>query len=205
SLIAAPWTAGRLSRQGDRFSSALTVLCLIASLAVIWSVARIQGEMLDQLMFWITIVGLFTLTCLVAAAIGLLVSRLAMPRLATLALAVVVVIFSTGNGESHLYAVHEQSLKEPVAERVQAATASLRMYLEEQDLHAPLIRIAQPTWGDAAGIVLALQRSGLPIAVEPKWIFMYGTPLAATGSEDCEIVFADAKRRVEIEQDKRFS
>jgi hypothetical protein len=47
------------------------------------------------------------------------------------------------------------------------------------------------TWGDAAGVVLSLQKSGLAVSVEPAWIFMYGRSHTPTGEEDCELVFAD--------------
>jgi hypothetical protein len=92
-----------------------------------------------------------------------------------------------------------------VAQRVKAASASLETYLAHENLHRPLVRIEQPTWGDAAGIVLALEKAGVSVAVEPKWVFMYGTQLAANGDEDCEVIFADVKRRGELARDGRYA
>jgi hypothetical protein len=209
SLVAAPWAAARLGRQGDRFGRAVSVLCLASSVAAIWSVSRIQGEILDQLVFWITIVGLFTTACLVAAVVGTIFGRLGsgwtIPWWVTAAGAWIVIAVSTANGVGHLYAAHDRSLNEPVAQRVKAASTSLETYLAHGNLHRPLVRIEQPTWGDAAGIVLALEKAGMSVAIEPKWIFMYGTQLAANGDEDCEVIFADAKRRGELAQDGRYA
>lgn len=209
SLVAAPWAATRLGRQGDRFGRGVSALCLVGSLAAIWSVSRIQGEILDQLVFWITVLGLFTTACLVAAVAGILCERLGsgwtFPRWITAAGAWLVIAASAANGVGHLYAAHDRSFNEPVAQRVKAASTSLETYLAQGNLHRPLIRIEQPTWGDAAGIVLALQKAGLSVAIEPKWIFMYGTQLAANGDEDCEVIFADARRREELEQDGRYA
>jgi hypothetical protein len=51
--------------------------------------------------------------------------------------------------------------------------------------------ITESTWGDAAGVVLSLQKSGLAVSIEPAWIFMYGKTHTPTGDEDCELVFAN--------------
>jgi len=210
ALLAAPWTTMRLARQGDRFGASLAAVCLIASLAAIWSVARIQGEILDQLIFWITIVGLLTLACLVAAVGGLLLGRAgSMPglamRLATAGLVVLVIAASGSNGLRHLYRAHAWWVQESNSHKVQTAADDLAAYLTQQDLHKPFVRIVQPTWGDAAGILLALQKTGVTLAVEPKWIFMFGTPFAATGDEDCEVVFADASHGPALKTDSRFA
>jgi hypothetical protein len=208
SLIAAPWAAARLSSQGDQYGRAVSVLCLTSSLAAIWSVSRIQGEILDQLVFWITILGLFTIACLVAAAVGTIFgwlgSRWTLPWWVTAAGVWIAIAACTATGVRHLYTAHDRWLNEPVAQRVRAASTSLEAYLTHGNLHRPLVRIEQPTWGDAAGIVLALEKAGVSVAVEPRWVFMYGTQLAANGEEDCEVIFADAKRREELAHDSRY-
>ena len=169
-----------------------------------WSVARIQGEILDQLIFWITIVGLLTLSCL-AAALGSVLAgvsgaaRARVPIMLTAGATWLVVAATAANGVNHLYLAHARAFGEPAAQRVKAASADLAAYLGREGLHRPFLRIAQPTWGDATGIVLALTNAGVPVAIEPDWIFMYGAQHAATGEEDCEVVLADAKRRASLE------
>ena len=209
SMFAAPWTAKQLARQDDQFGMALAALSLVASLAAIWSVARIQGEILDQLIFWITMVGRVTVMCLTAAVVSALTQRMRpahwrMSPLATIALAALAVIVSASYGVNRLYAAHDEASNQPIAQKVRAATASLEAYLSSEDLRWPLVRIAQPAWGDAAGVVLALQKAGRPVSIEPKWIFMYGTQHRASGDEDCEVVFADAAHEPALERDSRF-
>jgi hypothetical protein len=209
TLLALPWTAGRLQRRGDRFGSALAVLCLWASLAALWSVSRIQGEIFDQLIFWITVLGVLNLACLASALVPPIGDRigrgaLAVPPLLATVFVWMVIGGAAVGGTVGLFRSHARALGEPTAARVRAETAALTQYLEREGLRRPFVRIAQPTWGDAAGVVLALQKSGRAVSIEPDWVFMFG-PLAATGDEDCEVVFADATLRKLLDDEGRFA
>ena len=59
-VVAALWTARRLAPAG-RLAMNRVWLSAWASVAALWAASRIQGDVMDQLVFWITIVG--TRTC----------------------------------------------------------------------------------------------------------------------------------------------
>ena len=63
-LFAASWTAEHLDAARDRVGAALTVLGLVATLAALWSASHIQGDIFDQLVFWISIIGILNISCL---------------------------------------------------------------------------------------------------------------------------------------------
>jgi hypothetical protein len=59
----------------------------------------------------------------------------------------------------------------------------LEAYVDRERIVRPLVRIDQDGWPLAAGVILQLQKSGVPVAVEPDWIPMFTPAFAATGRE----------------------
>jgi hypothetical protein len=80
----------------------------------------------------------------------------------------------------HLPVTHSS----PAAERLGAA---VRDYVNGQTVHRPLFRIGEDVWGMTAGMLLQLNRLGVPFAVEDSWLPMFPQTFAANGHEDVEI------------------
>ena len=188
ALISLPWAASMARRSGDRFTADLSVLLLASSVAALWSLQRIRGEVMDQLVFWITIIGVLNISCVAAAFLPAVRSRPA--RMA----AVLVVLLV-----SILGVVQLRGDNRPVdtgAElRVREGYVAVSSYLEQEHLSRPLAYIAHPAWGDAAGIVLLLDKAGKRVAIESKWLYMFGKQFSSDGTHDSELVFADAEQR----------
>jgi hypothetical protein len=70
---------------------------------------------------------------------------------------------------------------------------SIREHLEGRGLQKPLFRIGEgePVWGTAAGVLLELDRLGVPFAVEESWMPMFPQAFAANGDEDSEIAVSN--------------
>jgi hypothetical protein len=209
-LLGLAGAARHFARNGKRFGATFAMLLLAASLVALWSVQRIQGGLLDMLVFWITIIGALSTACVIAAGIESLAARvlgharegLQLRRMATAAgISLVGLVLIVGVRQ--LYDTSRLGPDETVR-RIQEGATAVSTYLAREGLRRPLIYITQPTWGDVAGIILILHKSGRPAAVEPAWVFMFGPTFAATGHEDCGLVFADAVRRRPLLQDSRY-
>jgi hypothetical protein len=213
TLVALPWAAKQFSRQGNRFGAALATLLVVASLAALWSVLRIQGELFDQLVFWITVIGVLNTAC-VAAAIadwpragvpGDGIASHGIVRHVATGAAIGVVLLITIVGALQLYDGDRARGDEPTVRRIRGGAAAVSSYLDREKITRPLVYIAQPTWGDVAGIALILQKSERDVAIEPGWVFMFGQSFAPNGTEDGELVFADAVRRQLLLQEGRHT
>lgn len=190
-LISLPWVASAATRSGDRFTSDLSLLLLASSVAALWSLLRIRGEVMDQLVFWVTIIGVLNMSCVVAAILPPVRGRPA--RIA----AVLVVLLVSILGVVELRAV-SRPVDAGAVRRIQEGYAAVSSYLEREHLARPLVHIAHPAWGDAAGIVLLLDKAGKKVMIESEWLYMFGKPFSSDGSHDSELVFADAEQRRSI-------
>jgi hypothetical protein len=79
-----------------------------------------------------------------------------------------------------------------------AVADDLRTYLERRSIERPLIRIDQDAWGIAAGVILQLQKSGVPVAVEDDWIAMFTPVFAANGREPATLTVAGKAQHVRL-------
>ena len=73
----------------------------------------------------------------------------------------------------------EPPLPEGGDDTVRALANDLRSFLGRDASTAPVIRIeARDRWPIAAGIVLRLYKSSVPVFVDPRWLFMFGPQFA---------------------------
>jgi hypothetical protein len=197
-LLSLPWTAGRFAAVRP-FVSILAILLFGSSIVALWSVLRIQGHLFDQLVFWVTIIGV--LNAAVVAAAGVLWTAGRVPSAARWiarsagAGAVAVVLLAAALGANQLFDRGRERPNDPVARRIHGGAEAVSNFLKREGAGRPLVRLAQVTWGDVAGIVLILEKSGVPVTIESDWVFMFGRPLEENGEEDAEVIFADAARR----------
>jgi hypothetical protein len=199
TFCALPWAVVSCARRGDLFGARLAGLSLCASVAALWSAHRVQGPMFDQVLFWMAIVGVTNVTCVVAALVYAVAGRIGpvrpVPGPAAATAPLLVVCIAAWLGVQAVSRGHQRMLDNPRAAEIAAVAVRVEDYLTRSGATRPLVRLAQATWGDAAGVILALDKAGVSVGVEPNRMFMFGPSFAATGAEDCEIVFADADLR----------
>ena len=77
-------------------------------------------------------------------------------------------------------------------------------YLVRDHVRRPLFRVTSNTWLEAAGVILHVYKRHRHMAVEERWIEMFGKALSANGREDADLQFTRAAQpgdRVIAEQD----
>jgi hypothetical protein len=190
-LIGLPWTASKARASGDRFTSDLSVLLVASSVAVLWSLLRIRGEVLDQLVFWITIIGILNISCLVAPFLT------AVRREHAKIAAIVSVLAVTTVGAVELRRT-SRPFDAEAALRIRQGYGAVSAYLEREHLSRPLVFIAHPAWDEVAGVVVLLDKAGRKVMIEPQWLYMFGHQFSSDGTHDSELVFADAEQRPSI-------
>ena len=89
-----------------------------------------------------------------------------------------------GNGFQHV-----------ARERSRVLFAAVEEDLRRHCRSRPLIRI-QRRWPEAAGVVLQLQKTGVPLAIDDRYLFMFTEAFLATGVEDVELFFTDVAQDV---------
>ena len=190
-LISLPWVASTVRKSGDRFTSDLSILLLASSVAALWSLLRIRGEVMDQLVFWITTVGVLNISCLTAAILPTVRGRPA--RIGAVLVVLLVAILGVGQLRKNSRPVDTRAVT-----RIREEYVAVSSYLEHERLSRPLVFVAQAAWSDAAGIVLLLDKAGKRVMIESKWLYMFGKPFSSDGTQDSELVFADAEQRPSI-------
>jgi hypothetical protein len=193
-IVVVAWAA----RRGHRRLASLAAFCLLASAVALWSATRIEERIMDHQLFWLSAIGALHLGIICGAA-ALHLRTLARDRLQFIdaaAPAVCGVLMATVAfvGFSQLERARAGLLSVTHADpAAQQFAARLRDYFGNNGVMKPLFRIAEgePVWGMVAGILLELDRAGVPVAVEQSWMPMFPQTFAATGSEDIEITASD--------------
>jgi hypothetical protein len=173
------------ARRG--FELALASLLLLASLLALWSATRIEETIFDHEVFWMSAVGALNIALLLALGGRLLADRLPSSlQTATSTAAVCWLLFAAcaATGFREMFAaVAASSSPSAESEAVSVVAKQLEAYVDRERIVRPLVRIDQDGWPLAAGVILQLQKSGVPVAVEPDWIPMFTPAFAATGRE----------------------
>lgn len=190
-LIALAAATVHAHRQQRRFDAAISAVLLAASVLSLFAATRMDAEVFDHAVFWIAAVGTLSLPAVVSAAFHLVPgttirdSRRRRTVGAACVGALAIVLWS---GARQLATAVAASHAPPVESRTATEVArAVRREIEARHLLRPLIRFDQDAWGLAAGVVLELQKQGVPVAVEDDWLAMYTPAFAATGNERSEI------------------
>ncbi len=199
-LAAAAWNA---RRRQDYFNAALCALGALASVVMLWSITKIRTQVGEYMVFWMSAIGTLNWAALVGVGLGrlgrfvpasvapTLGAHLRRPALAVSAILLCVVTYL---GATQL----EQSRRDAFrplgdsAKKMKRLTQAVLQDLQRENVHRPRIDAEGP-WGEAAGLVLQLYKRGIPLAVNPEGVFLYGEPLAPNGQEDRLYVIADPR------------
>jgi hypothetical protein len=170
------------SRAGRRFQAALSGLLVLGAMVALWSATRIQDAIVDHEVFWISGLGVLATATLLDAGISALWRGRIPARLSFAACAAGV--FLVGALGLHQLLLATDRTYAPSPQQVAAATLGDALNRRVRGMNVrPLIKIDQDTWPIAAGVLLNLQKSGLPFAVDADWLPMFTERAAATGRE----------------------
>jgi hypothetical protein len=194
------------ARRGKKFDAALCSVGLVASVIAFWSITRIRTLIGDYMVFWMAILGAMNWAVLVGLAIDAALRRLhrervnAPLRVLAYALTVVLALGVLFAGQQQIAGARQLASRNlpQTARDLRVLCTALDAYLAGEHIQRPLLQVAPATWGDAAGVIVDRYRRGLPFAVSPDLVWMFGAPLAPTGQEDRVIVIADRATHVEL-------
>jgi hypothetical protein len=193
-LIVLVATAAFAAKARRSFEAALAALLLLVSLLALWSATRIEEAIFDHEVFWMSGVGVLNIALALSLGGRLLADRVR-PSLtpAPAAISWVLFAFCAVTGLRDMWAAVEGSRNPSVeSEAVATVAKQLQTYFDRERIVRPLVRIDQDGWPLAAGVILRLQKAGVPVAVEDDWIAMFTPEFSATGRETVELAI-DAK------------
>ena len=195
-------------RRGYAALGRLALVSLVASIVALWSATRIADRIMDHEVFWISGIGALNVGIIGAlvvphryAAQGRFTPRRLTPDATYVAawvhgalMAACVFICFT-----ELEGAHGGRLPvTPTTPATARVAARVQAYMSEKQVRKPLVRIGEDVWGVAAGVLLELDRAGVPFAVEESWMPMFPQSFAANGDEDAELAFADTDEHLRL-------
>jgi hypothetical protein len=191
----------RASAARDRFRAALSALLLVASGVALWSITRIEDDIYDHLVFWVAGIGALEVALVADAIIAPLSRRAGMPAPRYVAAACLLLgLAAAAIGFQQLRVVVSRSFRPGIEQLSSRRLADgLLSEFERKGIGRPLVKIDQPVWGIAAGVLLQLQKRGIAFGVEEGWWFMFGPPTRPSGQETSTVIFAGPEMRVRLQ------
>jgi hypothetical protein len=189
----------RAAMTKDTFRGALAGMLLIASGVGLWSLLRIEDAIYDHLVFWLSGIGALAAGVIAATVLRLVLREAAIPRRLPAAVCITLWVIAAAVGFQQLRVVVSRSFRpgiEPLAAR-RLGDALIDQF-ERKDLGRPLVRIDQPVWTVAAGVLLQLEKRQIPYGVEEGWWFMFGAATRPSGQETSTLVFAGPGMRAQL-------
>jgi hypothetical protein len=167
---------------------------------------RIQDAIIDHEVFWISGLGVVGTAVLLHAAMAAGGERRgkASPRV-TSALCGLAVCLLAAFGVFQLRLIADQTFS-PRPQQVAAAALADALKQRAPGVTGagrPVVRIEQDVWPVAAGVLLNLQKSGVPFAVEADWLPMFTDAAATTGRETEVIEITGRERHFLLTSDGR--
>ncbi len=186
---------------GDRFRAAIALMLLIASGTGLWSIMRIEDDLYDHLVFWLTAIGALNIGLILDAVVEVaLRGRWTITRRQSAVACLLLWILAVAAGFQQLRVVVSRSFRPGLEQLASRRLADvLAPEFEGRRIGRPLVKIDQPIWSVTAGVLLQLQKQHIPIAVEEGWWFMFGQPARPTGHETATLIFAGPELRVRLQ------
>jgi hypothetical protein len=167
-------------------------MLLLASAAGLWSILRIEDVIYDHLVFWLSGIGALALALIVDTGLRVLLRREpVVPWRLSAVICIALWLAAAAVGVQQLRVVVSRSFRpgiEPLAAR-RLGDALIDQF-ERKGIGRPLVRIDQPVWSIAAGVLLQLDKRQIRFGVDEGWWFMFGGPTRPSGQETSTLVFA---------------
>ncbi|MEQ1912407.1 MAG: hypothetical protein ABMA15_26530 [Vicinamibacterales bacterium] len=179
------------ARRRDTFSVALGLLLILVSGVSLWSATRIDEQVFDHDVFWISGLGVISLALLLDAIFTSTTRLNGLPRSTAWGVGMLLLGIAATAGVRQLNDVVDRSFA-PAAEAniARALADDLEVYMTAEHIVRPLIKIDQDAWGYAAGAILDLQKRGRIVSVEEDWVVMFTPRFRVTGHEDAVVTVA---------------
>ena len=173
-------------RTRGTFTPALAATLLAASALALWSAARAEEPLFDHAVFWIAGIGVLNVGVLTGEGLRLAFTAAGRhPPRRTLAVAAAAG-FAVTLGAAYLELKRQVALSLEAGGPKETAAAladDIAPYLRAHGITRPVVRLDQDAWEVAAGVVLALQKRDVPVAIEDDWVVMFSPAFADTGDE----------------------
>ncbi len=186
ALLPLALVAARRRRDDD--AAALSWLALAGLVASWLAGLRIVGDSFDYLFTPASAVGFAGWTALALAAARPFEER-GRSRAVLAACVAVAVLAAVANARG---LVQQQPMPVETKPAVKALTPLLEAHLATTRTRKPLVRISDgEPWIHAAGVLLELERDGIPFSVEEDWTVMFGRNRRPKGDEDGVVWFSE--------------
>ncbi len=192
TLLAVVWRWA--VRQGRSFHAALCVLCLATTAVAVWSAFNIHGIVRDYLVFWMSVLGMLNLAVLGGAVAwwaaralrrrGIAIPARIGPAPVTVFLLVVFVFGATGLAQDYRQTLAGAGRFPNRREAVRTLSRDLENRMRARGYVSARIRIAPAVRVVAAGVVLQLYKTDIPVAVTDPLVPVFTEALRSTGAED---------------------
>jgi hypothetical protein len=173
------------------FEGWLALTALVASLVSLWSITRIQADIVDHEIYWVVPLGAMNLAIVAAAGLRAADARWFRNESTRHAIAdvmctlLVLACVGVGFRDFDRSVAFETASRRRDAE-INATYQSIRGYLDSQDIRKPLFRV-DGKWDMAAAVFVRLNRSARTFAVDDAAVPMFTDVFSAHGDEDAVI------------------
>jgi hypothetical protein len=201
-LLAA--VAMRAMRRRQAFLAALSGVLVLAATVALWSVTRIDGDLvIDHTVFWITGLGALNVAALAAALIVEIRPQWdrdasAARIIARAAVAILFVAASYAGLSRFLVNVDRGRAPRPEQRAIAAIARDIADHMRRAQIPKVRLEIDHAVWDIAAGVEMELSKSGTPFSVADDHLWMSGRPLASTGDETEAVLLSTAARRSDL-------
>ncbi len=162
-------------RRRQPVALALSMIALGEIAAALLAVRAIRGEVLDYLVAWISVLGFVAFAALAATVVPA-VNRLVAPRagawgLGALAIVLLALAMRAGAHRFPIIFARDADLEQMVSD--------VETRMREDRIDHPIVDIiSHKVWPQTVGLVVSLEKHGLPVFVAKDWVFMFGRQLA---------------------------
>jgi len=175
-------------RRHHSIAASLALATFGAAAIAYWSILHVRGAVGDYQVFWMGGIGAISVGLFAAAVISF-VDAPALPRwfssVATHAAVAVTTLVAVLAAAPGMRSRDAGALSQD-SERARAISEALVGAWPSLGMQRPMVRIDDPVWAVGAGVILQLEKKGMPLVAEDAALF--GAELAPDGSEDGLVV-----------------
>jgi hypothetical protein len=155
------------------------------------SVTRIVGELGSYQVFWIAAIGALLIGALVGHALRGIARKPVLARCSAIALGVIIVTALVGATVGTVARARDYAITQVAHRSTRYAVAvDTASHLPAIGARHPRFDMVASTWSQGAGLVLHAYRQGFQVAVDDRWVPVFGAQFAATGTEDVSLQVA---------------
>jgi hypothetical protein len=186
----------RARGEKHSFERVLLLLALTGLVVGLWSLSRLRHPVYDHQIFWIALMGAFNIAIVAGSLFARWAERADANGRSYMTSIVVVVtsvmIVATAGSVALIGDVNDLKSRQRGSAVVERLYEPIRAYLAAHGNQPIVIRPTQAAWEESAGIVLQFYKERYPVAVDPSWVHIFGSPLEPTGKEQFDILILDS-------------